>query len=46
MDFLSNYPESCHVLTWLLDEPGLPANWRKLEGVFLAHLVTLVVILS
>jgi len=32
LDFLSNYPESCHILTWLLDEPGIPANWRKQEG--------------
>ena len=32
LDFLSHHPESCHILTWLLDEPGLPANWIALEG--------------
>ncbi len=32
LDFLSHYPESCHILTWLLDEPGIPADWVHLEG--------------
>jgi catalase len=32
MDFLAGYPESIHILTWLLDEPGIPQDWRHLEG--------------
>ena len=32
LDFLSHHPESCHVLTWLLDDNGIPANWRQMEG--------------
>jgi hypothetical protein len=32
MDFLVNYPESCNMLTWMLDEPGLPQDYRHLEG--------------
>jgi catalase len=27
-----NYPESCHMLTWLLDEPGIPTDYRHQEG--------------
>ena len=32
LDFLSHHPESCHILTWLLDDNGIPANWRQMEG--------------
>lgn len=32
LDFLVNYPESCHMLTWLCDEPGIPADYRRMEG--------------
>ena len=38
LDFLSHYPESCHILTWLLDEPGIPADWVSLEGMFRASM--------
>eukprot|EP00891_Asterochloris_glomerata_P006791 jgi/Astpho2/6791/Aster-07235 len=32
LDFLSNYPESTHILTWLLDYHGIPKSWRHMEG--------------
>eukprot|EP00884_Botryococcus_braunii_P020217 jgi/Botrbrau1/687/Bobra.160_2s0010.1 len=32
LDFLAHHPESTHMLTWLLGDEGLPANWRSLEG--------------
>jgi catalase len=32
MDYLSHFPESANILTWLLDDNGIPANWRVLEG--------------
>lgn len=32
LDFLVNYPESAHMLTWLLDEPGIPTDYRHQEG--------------
>jgi catalase len=32
LDFLQNYPESCHMLTWMLDEPGIPTDYRHMEG--------------
>lgn len=32
MDFLANYPESTHILTWLLDYAGIPQDWRHMEG--------------
>ena len=32
LDFLVNYPESAHMLTWLLDEPGIPTDYRHMEG--------------
>jgi catalase len=32
LDFLVNHPESCHMLTWMLDEPGLPTDYRHMEG--------------
>lgn len=40
LDFLVNYPESAHMLTWLLDEPGIPTDYRHMEGapIGFAHL--------
>lgn len=35
LDFLQNYPESCHMLTWLLDESGIPTDYRHQEGAAL-----------
>jgi catalase len=32
LDFLGHHPESTNILTWLLDDNGIPANWRHLEG--------------
>eukprot|EP00775_Hariotina_reticulata_P002758 gene2758-3052_t len=32
LDFLSFHPESVNILTYLLDDPGVPANWRGMEG--------------
>ncbi len=32
LDYLSHFPESANILTWLLDDNGIPANWRVLEG--------------
>ncbi|CAL5220763.1 g2827 [Coccomyxa viridis] len=32
LDFLSHHPESVHILTWLLDDNGIPANWANMEG--------------
>lgn len=32
LDFLSHHPESCNILTWLLDDIGIPKGWRYLEG--------------
>ena len=31
-DFLSFHPESAHILTWLLDDVGIPANYRHMDG--------------
>jgi catalase len=32
LDFLSFHPESVNILTWLLDDYGVPANWHTMEG--------------
>ncbi|BDA47324.1 Catalase isozyme B [Coccomyxa sp. Obi] len=32
LDFLQHHPESCHILTWLFDNDGIPANWRQMNG--------------
>eukprot|EP00878_Enallax_costatus_P001640 GHUV01001792.1.p1 GENE.GHUV01001792.1~~GHUV01001792.1.p1 ORF type:complete len:428 (+),score=101.27 GHUV01001792.1:218-1501(+) len=32
LDFLSFHPESVNILTYLLDNPGVFANWRSMEG--------------
>eukprot|EP00762_Andalucia_godoyi_P003049 ANDGO_04144.mRNA.1 Catalase isozyme 1 len=32
MDFLSYHPECCHMLTFLLDDVGIPANYRQMDG--------------
>lgn len=31
-DFLSFHPESAHILTWLLDDVGIPKNYRHMDG--------------
>ncbi|XP_004366029.2 catalase isozyme 2 [Capsaspora owczarzaki ATCC 30864] len=31
-DFFSNYPESTHMFTWLLDDVGIPASYCQLDG--------------
>lgn len=31
-DFFSHHPESCHMFTFLLDDVGIPANYRTMEG--------------
>jgi catalase len=32
LDFLSHHPESCHILTWLLGDEGIPADYRHMNG--------------
>mmetsp|Transcript_15125 Transcript_15125/g.37688 ORF Transcript_15125/g.37688 Transcript_15125/m.37688 type:complete len:493 (-) Transcript_15125:784-2262(-) len=32
MDFLSHHPECCHMLTFLLDDVGIPRNYRTMPG--------------
>ncbi|GLC39807.1 catalase A [Pleodorina starrii] len=32
MDFLSHHPESAHMLTFLLDDVGIPLNYRHMPG--------------
>mmetsp|Transcript_3164 Transcript_3164/g.6927 ORF Transcript_3164/g.6927 Transcript_3164/m.6927 type:complete len:493 (+) Transcript_3164:169-1647(+) len=32
MDFLSHHPESCHMLSFLLDDVGIPKNYRMMPG--------------
>lgn len=32
MDFLSHHPESCHMLTFLLDDVGIPKSYRFMPG--------------
>lgn len=32
MDFLSYHPESCHMLTFLLDDVGIPKDYRHMPG--------------
>eukprot|EP00182_Erythrolobus_australicus_P007078 CAMPEP_0185829916 /NCGR_PEP_ID=MMETSP1353-20130828/523_1 /TAXON_ID=1077150 /ORGANISM="Erythrolobus australicus, Strain CCMP3124" /LENGTH=490 /DNA_ID=CAMNT_0028527757 /DNA_START=13 /DNA_END=1485 /DNA_ORIENTATION=+ len=32
LDFLSHHPESLHVLTWLLDDVGIPKSYRHMPG--------------
>jgi len=31
-DYFSQYPESTHMFTWLLDDAGIPANFRQMDG--------------
>eukprot|EP00128_Syssomonas_multiformis_P012595 Colp12_sorted_trinity150504_noHs@28683 len=31
-DYFSNYPESTHMFTWLMDDVGIPASYRTLDG--------------
>lgn len=31
-DFFSFHPESAHVFTWLLDDVGIPKNYRHMDG--------------
>jgi len=31
-DWFSYYPESCHMFTWLLDDVGIPASYREMDG--------------
>lgn len=32
MDFFSHHPESLHMFTFLLDDVGIPLNYRHMEG--------------
>eukprot|EP00187_Rhodella_violacea_P005310 CAMPEP_0174895374 /NCGR_PEP_ID=MMETSP0167-20121228/9802_1 /TAXON_ID=38298 /ORGANISM="Rhodella maculata, Strain CCMP736" /LENGTH=492 /DNA_ID=CAMNT_0016134691 /DNA_START=46 /DNA_END=1524 /DNA_ORIENTATION=+ len=32
LDFLSHHPESCHMLTFLLDDVGIPKTYRHMKG--------------
>lgn len=32
LDFLSHHPESCGILTWLLSDEGIPADYRHMNG--------------
>jgi catalase len=32
LDFLGSYPESTHILTWLLDYVGIVQDWRHMSG--------------
>jgi catalase len=41
LDFLSFHPESCHMLTFLLDDVGVPASYAHMEG-FGVHTYTFV----
>lgn len=31
-DFMSEYPESTHMMSWLLDDVGIPASYREIDG--------------
>eukprot|EP00301_Raphidiophrys_heterophryoidea_P020422 c5117_g1_i1.p1 GENE.c5117_g1_i1~~c5117_g1_i1.p1 ORF type:complete len:557 (-),score=134.50 c5117_g1_i1:67-1701(-) len=31
-DYFSNYPESLHMFTWLMDDVGIPLSYRHLDG--------------
>jgi len=31
-DYFSNYPESTHMFSWLLDDAGVPKNYRQING--------------
>lgn len=31
-DFFSHHPESCHMFTFLLDDEGIPKNYRHMKG--------------
>mmetsp|Transcript_19331 Transcript_19331/g.31659 ORF Transcript_19331/g.31659 Transcript_19331/m.31659 type:complete len:491 (+) Transcript_19331:91-1563(+) len=31
-DFFSHHPESCHMFSFLLDDVGIPADYRHMEG--------------
>ena len=31
-DFFSHHPESCHMFTFLLDDVGIPLNYRHMPG--------------
>ena len=39
-DFFSHHPESMHMFTFLLDDVGIPLNYRHMEG-FGVHTYTL-----
>lgn len=41
MDFFSHHPESMHMFTFLLDDVGVPLNYRHMEG-FGVHTYTLI----
>ncbi|KAH7307310.1 hypothetical protein KP509_22G053600 [Ceratopteris richardii] len=41
MDFFSHHPESLHMFTFLLDDVGIPLNYRHMEG-FGVHTFTLI----
>jgi catalase len=32
MDFFSHHPEALHMFSFLLDDVGIPANYRHMEG--------------
>jgi catalase len=32
LDFLSHHPESCNILTYLLSDEGIPADYRHMNG--------------
>lgn len=32
LDFLSHHPESCHMLTFLLDDFGIPKSYQEMNG--------------
>ena len=40
-DFFSHHPESMHMFTFLMDDVGIPANYRHMEG-FGVHTFVLV----
>jgi catalase len=29
---MSEYPESTHMMSWLLDDVGIPASYREIDG--------------
>ena len=32
MDFISYHPEAMNMLTYVLDDAGIPANYRQMNG--------------